>query len=243
MSRFDWKAQSFLQKGTSKPLAGAVIGFFILVVALVGASYFYKVDGYLLADGEIIPVSGEKLIKAESDGIIANWNVQVGELVRKGQLLGVIKSVSNTHEIRSYADGIVVRKDIEDSQKVEKGQSLLTFISDKNFKVRIAIPASQINQVKPKSMVRMALESFPSEKYGHFQGQIEFVDLVASGDRKEFFFALSDVRQPHSISEPTRGPSVDLTLLSGMKAKVYIQTEKLSVFEMIYEKIFEPKQR
>ena len=137
--------------------------------------------------------------------------------------------------IRSTSDGIVAKVLVQNIQTVEKGQTLLTFISDQtSFLVKISVPTSKISKVSPANDVKIAIDSFPFQRYGNFTGKVISVDRLPASDQRDVYFVKSTLIPPRANG----GDLATIQLLPGMKATVYIRSRKLSVWQMVFEKVF-----
>lgn len=75
--------------------------FFLLLVCLVGWSYFAKVDEVSRGAGKVIPTSRAQIIQSLEGGILAHLNVSEGDIVEPGQILAQLdptKVRSNVEE-------------------------------------------------------------------------------------------------------------------------------------------------
>ncbi len=82
--------------------------------------------------------------------------------------------------------------------------------------------------------VKIAIEAYPYQRFGHFEGEVSTIDKTTTVGDKDTFLARSSLRFPQN----SRTPANEIVLLPGMKAKAYIQTRKLSIFQLVYEKLF-----
>ena len=71
------------------------------------------------------PVSGGESIDCPMPGTIANVAVNVGDKVKKNQVLLVLEAMKMENEIVSPVDGTVVAVNVSKGQSVNPGQSLV----------------------------------------------------------------------------------------------------------------------
>lgn len=77
------------------------------------------------AAGAFTPATGELTVKSPMPGLIVSLPVQVGDLVKKGQVVAVLESMKMENELKAPRDGKVVAIKVEPRQAVEQNQVLL----------------------------------------------------------------------------------------------------------------------
>lgn len=77
------------------------------------------------AAGAFTHATGELTVKSPMPGLIVSLPVQVGDLVKKGQVVAVLESMKMENELKAPRDGKVVAIKVEPRQAVEQNQVLL----------------------------------------------------------------------------------------------------------------------
>jgi len=146
--------------------AGAVA---LLVVIIFGYRYYYAGQHYVSTDNALI--SGDLVqVSPSNAGRIAAVRVNVGDVVKKGQVLGTVNvsmasslglapsggpaqatgPVQGTlvaSDLISPADGVVVAKPASTGDQVSPGQPVLTLVDLSSLWVTANIDEGQINRV------------------------------------------------------------------------------------------------
>src|SRR6476620_372028 len=71
-----------------------------------------------------------RLSDTMTEGVIAGWNKNVGDPVKKGDLLAEIETDKATMELESYKDGILLHRGAEQGGKLQVND-LLAIVGDK----------------------------------------------------------------------------------------------------------------
>ncbi|MGQ9903784.1 MAG: DUF2118 domain-containing protein [Anaerolineae bacterium] len=77
------------------------------------------------AAGALTPATGELTVKSPMPGLIVSLPVQVGDPVKKGQVVAVLESMKMENELKAPRDGKVAAIKVEPRQAVEQNQVLL----------------------------------------------------------------------------------------------------------------------
>lgn len=77
------------------------------------------------AAGALTATSGELTVKSPMPGLIVALPVQLGDTVKKGQVVVVLESMKMENELKAPRDGKVVAVKVEPRQAVEQNQVLL----------------------------------------------------------------------------------------------------------------------
>lgn len=75
--------------------------FFLLIAALIGWSYFARVDEVSTGNGKVVPTSRAQVIQSLEGGILADLKVSEGDIVERGEILAQLdptKVRSNVEE-------------------------------------------------------------------------------------------------------------------------------------------------
>lgn len=80
------------------------------------------------------PILMPRLSDTMTEGVIAAWHKNVGDSVKKGDLLAEIETDKATMELESYQDGILLHRGAEDGQKLQVND-LLAIIGKEGEKV------------------------------------------------------------------------------------------------------------
>lgn len=215
-----------------------VIGL-VLVAALAGAlgiiSYYaYQDSHYIITENA--KVTGEMVkITPPVPGILAEWKVNTGSRVTKGQVLGK-QQISGAgeradrgsvllQEIRSPLDGTVIKSEAKVGTTVAPGQVLAVVADLDSLYIEANIKETEINKVKVGQLVDVTLDA---AKNVQLQGKVDFIGLATTS----VFSLLPDVNSGNGFTKVTRVipvrisllelPAVQLKLLPGMSATVRI---------------------
>ena len=141
-----------------------------------------------------------------------------------------------SHLVRASTDGIIAKKDITSFQQVQKGQSLLSLLPEpSNFAVRLKIPSLKIGKIEADAKVKIAVDSYPYQKFGYFTGQVLSINQIVTV--KESLFEVTATIEPPAIKE--RSPATNLHLLPGMKIKAFVLSKRMPLINIIYERVFQ----
>src|SRR3978361_2017842 len=76
-----------------------------------------------------------RLSDTMTEGVIAAWHKNVGDAVKKGDLLAEIETDKATMELESYKDGVLLHRGGEDGAKLQVND-LLAIVGDKGEDIR-----------------------------------------------------------------------------------------------------------
>src|SRR4028118_886794 len=65
------------------------------------------------------PILMPRLSDTMTEGVIAAWHKNVGDIVKKGDLLAEIETDKATMELESYQEGILLHRGATDGQKLQ----------------------------------------------------------------------------------------------------------------------------
>lgn len=241
MSSVNWKAQTFLKKRTSLPLAIGIILSFLGTITILFGSNFIEIKRSLTTYGEIVSTEGVSRITSPVSGKVLRIIAQVGEKVKKGQPLLELVSLSqlgieSVFIVRSDIDGLIASLPHRRLEKVNLDSVVAVLIPEQSqFGVKIQIPDYKISLVKAQQRIRIAVDAYSYQKYGQLSGEIVSVDKVSSVSQPNNFFATGQIH----LQSDSRSPASEIKLYPGLRATVYIETAKSSLFDFMLEQLIQ----
>ncbi len=204
-----------------------------------GANYFYTDNATVSADTiTIIP---------EVTGRLESWNVQEGDDVKAGQVLGVqdvntlitttatnpqalansANAIQTNAEIKSPIDGKVVQNNVINGQVVSPGTNLATIADTSHFYILANIEETSILRIKQGQAVDVTIDAYPHQK---FQGYVESIEQAT----QSAFYPLPNLNTSGTYSKVTQLIPVkidvaglsNLELMIGMNAEVNIHIKQ-----------------
>ncbi len=126
---------------------------------------------------------------------------------------------------------------------VDQELPLLTILpQDYNLKAELYIPSRIISFVNEGQPVRLRYDAFPYQKFGYYQGRVESIDAA--------LLRPSELNTNVGLSEPAyritvnldqqaiNGQGKRLSLQPGMMLEAYLEGERRSLLEWIFEPLF-----
>src|SRR5436305_13407707 len=90
-----------------------------------------------------------RLSDTMTEGVIAAWHKNVGDAVKKGDLLAEIETDKATMELESYKDGVLLHRGGEDGAKLQVND-LLAIVGDKGEDISGMIGSNGASNKKPE---------------------------------------------------------------------------------------------
>ena len=187
----------------------------------------------------------EKIQKLETDQIGIQEEARAKLALARTDALNSLKHLSlqilefyESYQIKSYCEGVVAKKMINSFQYISKNQTVVSIVpAGGNYVAVLKVASSRVGKVELKQNVKLAVDSFPYERFGYFEGQVESIDQSISNESNSdgAFIVRTTLNSP---KQNNREIASQLRVLPGMKIKAYIETRKLTLFRIMYEKIF-----
>lgn len=170
----------------------------VMLIVLGGATgiayYFYESVNFFSTDNA--QVSADMItLTPEITGKLKNWNVQEGDLVRAGQILGnqdvstmVTSSAINAQtmtnsadsviskaDIKSPIDGKVIQSNVVKGEVISPGMEIATIADTSHIYIKANIEETDINHIKTGQLADISIDAYPGR---NFQGNVESIGQV-----------------------------------------------------------------
>lgn len=153
-----------------------------VTMVAVGLYYWYENTYYVSTDdarvtGNIVRVT------PQIAGKLLEFNLEEGQQVKKGQILGRQEMVnlpeSNVEiaTMRSPIKGIVLKKQGNVGEVVTPGHTLAMLVDPDSLYISANIDETKIDRIKPGEMVDITIDSYPGRK---FYGQVKSIGLATA---------------------------------------------------------------
>jgi membrane fusion protein len=183
----------------------------------------------------------EELAKIENDQFIKASEI-------RSQLLATLKNsylkvyqFKDSHVVKSYSSGKISKILTAKYQQVKKDQSVLVLSpADEEFEFKLKIPTYDAGKISANLSLRGEIDSFPYQKFGMFTGMVLRVDqALTRSDLQSYYNAYTTIQNPQNLS---RSLASSIQLLPGMKVKAHIVLKKVTLTQLVYEKLFLPNE-
>ncbi|HUW64549.1 MAG TPA: efflux RND transporter periplasmic adaptor subunit [Spirochaetia bacterium] len=220
-----------------------VLGAVIVIGGLAGLGwYFYQSVNFFSTDNAQVTADMITVIPQVA-GKLTSWNVNVGDSVKAGQVLGTqdvstmvtstatnpqtlanaAGSIIENAEIRSPIDGEVVQNDVISGQVVSPSTDLATIADTSHFYILANIEETSILRIKQGQAVDIHIDAYP---HRDFQGYVETIEPAT----QTAFSPLPNLNTSGTYSKVTQLIPVkiemadvgNLELMLGMNAEVKI---------------------
>lgn len=219
----------------------------LVILALLGGGgglyYYLYEDSHFYYTDDAQVTANFVTITPMVTGKVTNWDIQEGDSVKAGQVLGhqdistlVTSSAINSQALSSSADSIASKADIKspiDGRIIETsvvpgevlspGMDAATVADTSNIFIRANIEETNIFKINPGQLVDITVDAYPGKL---FQGYIQSIalatqDAFSTGPSLNTSGNFSKVTQliPVKISIAN---SENLTLIPGMNAEVKV---------------------
>lgn len=181
------------------------------------------------------------LIQEEMARIKSEDQIKASEI--KNRLLSELKNCylrihefMDSHVIKSFETGKISKIYTQPTQQIKKDQPILVLSPlDEEFELRLKIPTYAAGKIISGLTLKAEVDAYPYQRFGMFRGVVRRIDKIITQDKEEMhFYAYSSIGTP----ENTRNLSSSVQLLAGMKVKAHIILKRLTINQMLYEKIF-----
>lgn len=218
-------------------------GIIALIAAAAGIGYYiYQGLNYFSTQNAAV-TSDMVTLTPEITGRLKDWNVQVGDQVRAGQILGrqeVSSMVSTTAlspnnlansadimiakaDIKSPIDGKVVMANVVKGQVLSPGMEIATIADTAHIYVKANIEETDIFNIQPGQTVDIKIDAYPRQ---NFRGSVESIgQATAAAFNTSISLTTSGTYSKVTQLIPVHIAIVNpdnLTLMPGMNATVKI---------------------
>ena len=105
-----------------------------------------------------------------TNGKILEWNVDVGDIVKKDQVLGRQEILPY---ITSPIDGTIIKNDVVENESVSAASALAIVADTNNMYIGVNIEETDIRKISVGQDVKITLDAYPSKK---FKGKVTEID-------------------------------------------------------------------
>jgi multidrug resistance efflux pump len=245
------KNEKYLVKAVIYMKKMKVILILVLVVVLLGGGgtgYYYYYESTNFFTTEDAQVSANMVtVTPEVTGKVTNWDVQEGDSVKTGQLLGhqdisslitssgintqalgtTADSIASKADIKSPIDGKIVESSVVKGQVISPGMEIATIADTSNIFIRANIEETDIFRIKTSQKVDIKIDAYPGK---NFTG---FVESIGQATQNAFSTAPTlntsgDFTKVTQLIPIKIGivNDANLTLMPGMNATVKIHILK-----------------
>ncbi len=236
-----WSAVKFINRPPLRSLAWVCYGLLALMIGAFVSTFFIKLDMSIEADGEIVNYPGLLEVLARADGLMGAPTVAPRTSVAKGEVLGVLQtdadqSPSARQFVRSPAAGTLIQYEVEPNASVKAGQAVATILPKGSALVaRLPVDAEDLPFLSIGQPVRYRLEAYPSQRYGHFVGEVLALDGSKSENGEYSYKVKASVSPPPKLP-PRLGGNVRLAM--GMKLHGQVITGHRTLYDIIADSLF-----
>ena len=221
------------------------LGIVILVGGAAGISYYiYQNINYFSTQNASL-AADMVTITPEITGKLKDWNVQLGDQVKAGQILGrqdtsnlITSTALNSQalgnsadtmvskaDIKSPIDGKVIKSDVVKGEVLAPGMEIATIADTAHIYIKANIEETNILKIQLGQKVKIEIDAYPHKT---FQGHVESIGQATTGA----FSTTLSLNTSGTYSKVTQLIPVqiaiinadNLTLMPGMNAtvKIYI---------------------
>lgn len=145
----------------------------LILLVIIGCSigyYFYSANVLYFKTDNAKITSKMYTINPVTNGKILEWNVDVGDIVKKDQVLGRQEILPY---ITSPIDGTIVKNDVVENESVNAASPLATVADTNNLYVGVNIEETDIRKISVGQDVKITLDAYPHKK---FKGKVTEID-------------------------------------------------------------------
>jgi len=220
-----------------------IIGLVVLIGGAAGISYYiYESINFFKTQNAQV-TSDMVTITPEITGKLKEWNVQLGDQVKAGQILGkqdISNMITSTAlnpqalansadtmiskaDIKSPIDGKVIMDNVVKGEVLTPGMEVATIADTAHIYIKANIEETNIFNIQPGQEVEIKIDAYPNQT---FQGYVENLGQATTGA----FSTLPSLNTSGTYSKVTQLIPVhiaimntdNLTLMPGMNATVKI---------------------
>lgn len=145
-------------------------------------------------------------------------------------------SMEMSYTLTSNKDGVVASTYVHDGEMVQAGQLMIKILPRGSHLVaEVGIPQQSIGRIKKGDIVRLKVDAFPFERFGHISGTVLSIDYVPreieneSVEIKPLYFATIEMSRYRMSSGEASYP-----LWPGMTVQASLQSDNMSILEWIF---------
>lgn len=145
----------------------------LILLVIIGCSigyYFYSANVLYFKTDNAKITSKMYTINPVTNGKILEWNVDVGDIVKKDQVLGRQEILPY---ITSPIDGTIIKNDVVENESVNAASPLATVADTNNLYVGVNIEETDIRKISVGQYVKITLDAYPHKK---FKGKVTEID-------------------------------------------------------------------
>lgn len=150
-----------------------------MAIAIAGVGYYYWYQNTYYVSTEDARVTGDIIrVTPQISGKLLEFNVEEGQMVDKGQILGRQEMVNQPDSnlematMRAPIKGIVLKKQGNIGEVVTPGQALAMLVNPDELYISANIDETKLDRVKPGKNVDIIIDVYPDKK---FSGQVESI--------------------------------------------------------------------
>lgn len=195
-----------------------------------GGTYLLFSRHYVSTDNA--QIDGDQVdIKAPTSGLLTDWKVTGGSVVRANQILGHVRHIGSGPQteqiIRSEGPGTVAVHNGVEGQYVTDGQTLATAYDFNSLYATARVNETEIEDVHPGKLVDIKVDAFPDTPVTGIVSQIQ---NGAAGQFTVYPASNEDPTNPQKIDQyiPVRIQLMSthgLALVPGMNVTVHIHKD------------------
>ena len=144
-----------------------------ILLVIIGCSvgyYFYSANTLYFKTDNAKVTSKMYTITPVTNGKILEWNVDVGDIVKKDQVLGRQEILPY---ITSPIDGTIIKNDVIENENVSSSSSLAIVADTDNMYIGVNIEETDIRKISVGQDVNITLDAYPNKK---FTGKVTEID-------------------------------------------------------------------
>lgn len=145
----------------------------LILLVIIGCSvgyYFYSANTLYFKTDNAKITSKMYTITPITNGKIIEWNVDVGDIVKKDQVLGRQEILPY---ITSPIDGTIIKNDVIENENVNSASSLAVVADTDNMYIGVNIEETDIRKISVGQDVKITLDAYPNKK---FTGKVTEID-------------------------------------------------------------------
>ena len=145
----------------------------LILLVIIGCSvgyYFYSANTLYFKTDNAKVTSKMYTITPVTNGKILEWNVDVGDIVKKDQVLGRQEILPY---ITSPIDGTIIKNDVIENENVSSSSSLAIVADTDNMYIGVNIEETDIRKISVGQDVNITLDAYPNKK---FTGKVTEID-------------------------------------------------------------------
>lgn len=198
---------------------------FVLTVFVILA--VARVDESVEVWGEV-SLRDYDLVHAPASGFIDSVCVEQGQLIRRNQLLALIRADQGLKgtEILSPAEGLIYCRDLDQlmGRHFKKGEVLMMVSGPYEIGFRALVPEKGIPFVQKGLEANLFIDAFPYQRFGTFQAVVTSISPLSETQGENVFYPIVlSIKNPYVESEISEGQP-RIFLKPGMRGKARIIT-------------------